>query len=94
MKRVHVFISGRVQGVAFRAGTRRTARSLNLTGWVMNLPDGRVEAAFEGRDSDVRAMIAWCRRGPEGARVDGIEITEEPPSGDEDRFEIRLRPAP
>lgn len=93
MKRVHVLVSGRVQGVAFRAGTRRTARSLNLTGWVMNLPDGRVEAVFEGRDPAVAAMLAWCRRGPEGARVDAIEIAEEPPSGKEDRFEIRLRPA-
>jgi acylphosphatase len=89
MKGVHVFISGRVQGVAFRHYTVKTARSLNLAGWVRNLDDGRVEAVFEGRDDDIDAMLAWCRRGPSLARVDHVEIHEEALSGRERDFRIR-----
>ena len=90
MRRVRVVVFGRVQGVAFRAGTRRTAQSLNLSGWVKNLPDGRVEAAFQGRDEDVTAMVDWCRRGPAFALVERLETLEEPLERGEDRFEIRF----
>jgi acylphosphatase len=61
-KRYHLHISGRVQGVCFRANTRKQARALGLTGWVRNLPDDRVETVFEGEQKEAEAMLAWCRR--------------------------------
>ena len=64
MKRVHVYISGRVQGVFFRAETQRTAIYLQLTGWVRNMEDGRVEAVFEGEDGNIDQMLAWCHNRP------------------------------
>jgi acylphosphatase len=76
MKRVHVYISGRVQGVFFRAETQRAARGFNLTGWVRNVPDGSVEAIFEGEDTNIDKMIAWCHIGPSAARVEEV-LTEE-----------------
>jgi acylphosphatase len=77
MKRMHVFISDKVQGVAFRHHTAKTAQSLNLKGWVRNLEDGRVEAVFEGADDPVDAMLAWCRQGPSQARVTHVDAKEE-----------------
>lgn len=88
MKRVHVFVSGRVQGVFFRAECAREARDLGVGGWVRNAPDGRVEAVFEGDDEAVDRMVEWCRRGTGWSRVDSVEATEEPPQGDRD-FRIR-----
>ncbi len=73
-KAARLLISGRVQGVAFRAYTEREAGSLGVKGWVRNLPDGRVEAHLEGDPSAVEKMIEWCRRGPSHARVTGVEI--------------------
>jgi acylphosphatase len=70
-------IRGVVQGVNFRYFTRRTALEHHLTGWVRNLPDGDVEAVFEGKESDVRKVIDWCHEGPSGARVDEILIDWE-----------------
>jgi acylphosphatase len=81
-KRVHVFVSGEVQGVFFRVECARRARSLGVAGFVRNAPDGRVEAAFEGDPDAVDRMVAWCRQGPEHARVDSVEVIEEAPSGD------------
>ena len=81
MKRVRVVVSGRVQGVFFRATCARRARALGLGGSVRNMPDGSVEAVFEGPAEDVEAMVAWCRTGPELARIDEVEILEEPPTG-------------
>jgi acylphosphatase len=82
MRRARVVVSGRVQGVFFRASCAREARARGLAGWVRNLPGGGLEAAFEGPESDVAAMIRWCRRGPPAARVDGVEVTDETPVGD------------
>lgn len=82
MKRSRVIVSGRVQGVFFRATCAANARELGLGGYVRNLRDGRLEAAFEGDDGDVEAMVAWCRRGPELARVDHVEVLDEPLQGD------------
>lgn len=82
MKRVRVVVSGRVQGVFYRASCVAAARRLELGGWVRNMRDGRVEAAFEGPDPDVDAMIEWCRRGPEMASVDAVEVTPEPLAGE------------
>jgi acylphosphatase len=83
-----VVIRGRVQGVFFRDETRRRARSLGVTGWVSNRPDGAVEAVFEGRPDAVESMVQWCRRGPSGARVDDVQATSEDPRG-EDGFTVR-----
>ena len=78
MKRMHVFITGKVQGVAFRHHTAKMALSLNLKGWVRNLDDGRVEAVFEGVDDAVDAMFSWCNQGPSLARVTHVDAKEEP----------------
>jgi len=72
LKQAHVYVSGRVQGVFFRQGTRNKAVSEGVSGWVRNLGDGRVEAVFEGDADAVERMVNWCRVGPEGARVDGL----------------------
>ncbi len=86
--RKHLFVSGRVQGVTFRASTRRKARQLGVNGWVKNIPDGRVEAVFEGEEESVEEIVDWCHRGPGPADVDEVEKTEEDPKGVEG-FEIR-----
>ncbi len=82
MKRVRIVVSGVVQGVFYRATCARLARERGLSGFVRNMPDGRVEAAFEGRDDDVDAMMAWCRHGPELARVETMEVSAQQPIGE------------
>jgi acylphosphatase len=82
VKRVRVRVSGRVQGVFYRATCADGARRLGLGGWVRNLPDGRVEGVFEGPDELVDQMVDWCRHGPELARVDVMEVTPEPVAGE------------
>jgi acylphosphatase len=89
MKRTHVFVSGRVQGVFFRAHTRKAALGFQVQGWVRNLPDGRVEAVFEGKRHDVAAMINWCRQGPSHAVVEQLTVRDEPYSGEYRDFIIR-----
>jgi acylphosphatase len=81
MRRIHVFVAGRVQGVFFRAGCAEHARALGVTGWVRNAPDGRVEAVFEGPGPSVEAMVRWCRKGTPPARVDSVDAREERPTG-------------
>lgn len=87
--RVHVFISGIVQGVFFRSSTKDRAEELGITGWVRNLPDGRVEAVFEGDKENVEKMVEWCRNGPEYARVTGVEVIPEPYKGEFSGFLLR-----
>jgi len=87
--RAHVFISGRVQGVFFRYETRLRAIRNNVTGWVRNLPDGRVEAVFEGEKENVEAMIDFCHRGPPGAIVRKVEVIWEKPTGEFKSFQIK-----
>ena len=82
MRRVHLVVSGRVQGVFYRASCAREARARGLSGWVRNLPDGRVEVALEGPEPEVEAMIAWCREGPPAAWVDEVEIAREEATGE------------
>ena len=89
MKRVHVYISGRVQGVFFRAETQRTAKSFNLAGWVRNIADGRVEACFEGKDENVDKMLEWCHIGPPAARVEEVLTEEEPYNGEFRDFSVK-----
>ncbi|PGF17096.1 acylphosphatase [Natrinema sp. CBA1119] len=86
--RAHVFVSGKVQGVYYRANTRDTARDEGVDGWVRNLEDGRVEAVFEGPEAAVEAMIEWCHEGSPAADVERVEADYEEPRG-EDGFEIR-----
>ncbi len=88
MKRVRVVASGRVQGVFYRATCARLARALGLAGYVRNLPDGRVEAVFEGPEGDVEEMVGWSRRGPDLAHVDDLEVVAEVPVG-ETGFQVR-----
>lgn len=89
--RAHVYVSGRVQGVFFRSDTRDEAVRHGVTGWVRNLPDGRVEAVFEGEKEKVDKLIEFCRRGPPGARVTKVEVSWETPTGEFKDFKIRFR---
>lgn len=77
----HVLVSGLVQGVGYRLTTQTIARQNGLTGWVRNLPDGRVEAVFEGTQSQVTQMLEWCRQGPPAARVDDVTVEYHAPQG-------------
>jgi len=88
--RVHLLISGLVQGVFFRSNTRRVASELGLKGWVRNLPDGRVEVVAEGRKPALDRLIEFCRKGPEGARVENIQIEWERPKNEFETFDVRF----
>jgi acylphosphatase len=87
-ERVHVFVSGRVQGVSFRDATRRQADQLGLSGWVRNTQDGQVEAVFEGDTDTVRQMVGWCESGPSSADVEDVSVENEQPEG-LSGFEVR-----
>jgi len=82
MRRVRVRLSGRVQGVFFRASCAERADDLGLGGWIRNVPGGGVEAVFEGTESAVAQMVSWCREGPPLARVDRIDVVDEAPAGE------------
>ena len=85
----HVWISGLVQGVFFRQSIRRLARELGLTGWVRNLPDGRVEAVFRGPSAAVQTMVEWCHEGPPAAAVKRVEVASEAPEAPFPGFAVR-----
>ena len=87
-KRVHVLVSGRVQGVFYRAECANHARDLGLAGFVRNTPDGRVEAVFEGAQDKIDRMLAWCREGSSWSRVEGVEVSDEEPKGERE-FRIK-----
>jgi acylphosphatase len=89
LKRAHIYVSGRVQGVFYRSNTRRKALELGLKGWVRNLGDGRVEIVAEGGEERLERLIEWCRRGPPMARVTGLEVRWENPTGEYEDFEVR-----
>lgn len=80
-RRAHVHVAGMVQGVAFRYYAQQKAEELGLAGWVKNLPDGRVEAVFEGDPDRVREMVAWCESGPASADVEDVTVEDETPEG-------------
>jgi len=88
LRRVHVFLSGRVQGVSFRWFTQSRALDLELTGWVKNLRDGRVEAVIEGPSEKVAKLLEKMARGPQAARVDKIDVRDEPYAGQFSTFDI------
>lgn len=86
--RVHVFVSGEVQGVNFRQEIADKANEQGVTGWVRNLPDGRVEAVLEGPRDEVYRVVGLCRAGPKGARVMNVQVDREPPKN-EKSFKVR-----
>ncbi|WP_412540319.1 acylphosphatase [Longispora sp. K20-0274] len=88
MIRRRVIVSGRVQGVFFRSATVSAAEQRGVAGWVRNLPDGTVEAVFEGPPEAVGSMVTWVGHGPDGAAVTGVDVREEIPDG-ESGFQVR-----
>jgi acylphosphatase len=76
-----VIVEGRVQGVGYRATCARRARNAGLAGSVANLPDGRVEAVFEGPPDQVEALVSWCAHGPTSAAVRRVQVSDLPPTG-------------
>ncbi|MDU0458211.1 MAG: acylphosphatase [Geobacteraceae bacterium] len=86
--RVRIVVHGLVQGVSFRYHTSRRALELGVAGWVRNLPDGTVEALLEGNDSAVQALLEWCRLGPAAARVDRLDVSREPYTGEFRSFTV------
>ncbi|MBI5344172.1 MAG: acylphosphatase [Deltaproteobacteria bacterium] len=86
MVRAHIIIEGVVQGVFFRANTADIASTNSVTGWVRNNPDGSVEAVFEGEEENVKNIVAWCRTGPKGARVDRVNAKWEEYKNEFDDF--------
>lgn len=90
MRRVHVIVSGAVQGVGYRYTARLVARDIGVAGWVRNRADGTVEAEVEGTPAQVDELLAWMAAGPPGARVEGARITDIPPTGQEG-FDVRPR---
>lgn len=88
MKRLRLLISGRVQGVCFRAAARRQAEILGLAGYVRNLPDGRVEIVAEGDEEELKSFLRWSGRGPDGARVVDVAVGWERPEKTFSAFEI------
>lgn len=87
--RVHIFVSGRVQGVFFRQNTQKKAQELGITGWVKNLSDGRVEAIFEGGKDKIENLIKRTKRGSMFSRVDGIHVAWEEYQGEFNDFVIK-----
>ena len=88
-KRLLVVITGRVQGVGFRASCQRQAFALGVTGWVRNRWDDAVEALLEGSPEAVDAMVRWCQHGPPAAVVIRVEVSEAPPGEPRPSFSIR-----
>lgn len=88
-EQAHVKVSGRVQGVTFRDSARQKAEELGVAGWVKNLPDGQVEAVFEGPSEAVEEMVEWCQSGPSLADVQDLELEYGEPQGGFESFEVR-----
>lgn len=86
--RVHIFVSGKVQGVYYRQNTLQKAQELGILGWVRNLSDGRVEAVMEGSKVDIEKMLAWCKEGPLDAKVEEVKIIHEEYKNEFSTFDI------
>jgi len=89
LKRIHVLITGRVQGVFYRRFTQLRAEQLGVFGWVRNLPDGRVEVVAEGNQLSVDKLLVMLSEGPPGAITEAVEVSEQQFSGDIDGFSVR-----
>lgn len=89
MKRAHIFVSGRVQGVTFRLRARRVARQVGVKGWVKNLSDGRVELIVEGKREKIQSLVEWIKSSPFLVRVDNLEIDWEEYQNEFNNFSIK-----
>ncbi|MFW5976468.1 MAG: acylphosphatase [Bacillota bacterium] len=87
--RKHLYLSGRVQGVGFRASARRKAGEIGVKGWIRNLFDGRVEAVIEGKKEKVKRMVNYLKNGPSFARVEDIEIHDEKYKDEFNKFTVK-----
>jgi acylphosphatase len=87
--RAHVIVTGNVQGVFYRAETASRAKQFNITGWVRNLPDGRVEAIFDGEETNVQKIVDFCRKGPTNASVVDVDVRRHEWKGEFESFTIR-----
>lgn len=88
MRRAHAIVTGKVQGVSYRASAASEARRLGVVGWVRNRADGSVELEVEGPDDKVAAFLAWCEQGPRPAHVTEVRVEERPPLGSEGQFAV------
>ena len=88
MRRIRAIVSGRVQGVAYRASTVTEARRLGLVGWVKNRPDGSVELEAEGPEEMIAALLRWCHEGPPAAKVDRVDVQDLGATRAESEFDI------
>ena len=88
-KQIHIFVTGRVQGVFFRQSTKVMAIKNNAKGWVRNLDDGRVEIVAQGETQDIDNLAHWCKTGPANSRVDEFELSEENVTDEFETFEVR-----
>jgi len=89
-KKIHLLISGNVQGVFYRMNAKNKADELSLTGWVRNTSDGKVEVLAEGKERDLKEFIKWCYNGSEGAKVDKVEVEWSDYENKFDKFKILL----
>ena len=89
LKQIHIFVTGRVQGVFFRQSTRVIAIKNNVNGFVRNLDDGRVEIIAQGEEQNINKLIDWCRTGPANSRVDEFELKEESITEEFENFEVK-----
>jgi acylphosphatase len=89
VKSWHIVITGKVQGVFYRVHMQRIAQSLGFTGWVANRADGSVEAIVEGSETNLEALLDWCREGPPRSAVSTVVVQDEPYSGDYTNFSVR-----
>jgi acylphosphatase len=87
-RRIHLRITGLVQGVSYRASTQDEARRLGVHGWVRNLPNGDVEAVAEAEPEVLERFVAWCRKGPSEARVESVAVTDQSIDKPLSRFEV------
>jgi acylphosphatase len=88
MRRAHAIVSGRVQGVSYRASTASEARRIGVVGWVRNLPDGSVELEVEGTPEKVAELLAWCEHGPPSAKVTAVAVEDRAVKGSETMFAV------
>ena len=89
IKRAHIIVKGRVQGIFFRSSTKRIAAELELKGYVKNLPDGNVEVIAEGDEEKIKKLIQFCKTGPSLAKVEDVNIEFEKPTKEFGGFEVR-----
>ncbi len=88
----HIVVSGKVQGVWYRASTEKVARALGVKGWVRNLPTGQVEILAQGEKTAIEQLIDWCHQGPPAAEVSKVEVEWEDPGKALDDFVVRRDP--